>query len=215
MSTRKISIPDRWPNINPSKRNRLPPCSTLRRTTRISNPSTIFDRVTLYPPKLGPRGPQPGPRLRTPPVPLEPSGQPTLTQAPDQPASLTGRLRLGQVAPLATIQSRPLGISCQTGTGHTWPTGTPVQNCDYHGTAMGRRPTRTEPIVKPFWRGPRSTGSPGVRPALTPRRSCRALRPGPRQAPRPGARQAFRPRCSTSFSSRLALIEPQLRSSPC
>ncbi len=53
---------------------------TLLDVSKFSNPSTTFDRVALHPPKLGFRGPRPGPRLQAHPAPLEPSGQPGLTR---------------------------------------------------------------------------------------------------------------------------------------
>ncbi len=60
--------------------------------TKFSNPSTTFDRVALYPPIRDKEGHGPGRASGRPTAPLEPSGRHALTQAPDQPASLTGCL---------------------------------------------------------------------------------------------------------------------------
>ncbi len=53
---------------------------TLLDVSKISNPSTTFDRVALHPPKGDSEDHGPGRAFRHTQAPLEPSGQPGLTR---------------------------------------------------------------------------------------------------------------------------------------
>ena len=99
--------------------------------------------------------------------------------------------RSGPVQQTTTAPQRPVGPS-------------------YHGAATARRTIIPKPIVKPSWRRTLHRISRSST-CLAPRRSRRALRPGPQQAPRPGARQAYRPGSSAVLMPRQTHVEPQLR----
>ena len=81
---------------------------------KFSNPSTTFDRVALYPPNLGFRGPRPGTRLPAHPGPSRALGPARAHPAPSQHTLLTDCPDSDSALPQATIQLSPIGTSCQT-----------------------------------------------------------------------------------------------------